>query len=239
MQVLMVITAAERLKLRDGTTRKTGYWAEEVAVPHELFQSAGLKVEIATPGGRPAPVDEASLTPEMNGGRSDRVAHYRQYLDSVEGLKHSLVLEELTGDRVDGYDAVFLPGGHGPLADLVCSAELGDLVRRMQLGSKLVVAVCHGPAGLLPAVREDGRWAFAGYRLTAFTNEEERAVGLADKVPFLLETRLRELGAAFEAGPAWAAHVVVDRTLITGQNPASSAAVAKEALARLGVAVAH
>ena len=90
----------------------------------------------------------------------------------------------------------------------------------------------------MPAVREDGRWAFEGYRLTAFTNEEEREVGLADKLPFLLENRLRELGADFRAGPAWKPHVETDRDLVTGQNPASSAGVAREALARLGVVVA-
>jgi putative intracellular protease/amidase len=163
MQVLMVITAADRLKLRDGTTKRTGYWAEEVAVPHEMFRNAGLAVDIATPGGRPPPVDEASLTPERNGGRPEVVAHFKQYLDSVEGLKHPLVLEELTGDRVDAYDALFLPGGHGPMADLVCSGELGDIVRRLQVGGKLVVAVCHGPASCRPS----GRTAAGPSRATA------------------------------------------------------------------------
>jgi putative intracellular protease/amidase len=235
MQVLMVITAADRLKLRDGGTKKTGCWAEEVVVPHELFCHAGVEVAIATPGGRPGPVDEASLTPEMNCGRTDVVAHYQEYLDCV-GLKHPLVLEELTEEKLEAYDAIFLPGGHGPMADLVASEELGDIVRWMQVSGKPVVAVCHGLAGLLPAVREDGHWAFEGYRLTACTNQEEKDVGLADNVPFLLENRLREVGAAFLPGPAWQPHLVCDRNLITGQNPGSSAGVARVALTRLSVA---
>jgi putative intracellular protease/amidase len=106
----------------------------------------------------------------------------------------------------------------------------------MQAGDKLVAAVCHGPAGLLPAIRADGTWAFKGHRLTAFTNEAA-AVGLADKMPFLLETRLREVGGDFQAGRPWMPHVVADRNLVTGQNPASSAGVANEALARLRDAV--
>lgn len=238
MQILMVITAADRLKLRDGTIKRTGYWAEEVAVPHEMFRSVGVTVPIATPAGRKPPVDEASLNPGERSGPPAIVRHYKDYLDSIADLRHPMVLEELAESRLEEYDAIFLPGGHGPLADLVCSGELGDMVRRMQVDGKLVVAVCHGPAGLLPAVTEDGRWAFAGYRLTGFTNEEEQQVGLANKLPFLLENRLRELGADYQPGRAWEPHVIIDRNLITGQNPASSAGVAQETLARLGVGAA-
>jgi putative intracellular protease/amidase len=112
-----------------------------------------------------------------------------------------------------------------------------DSTRRMQDEGKLVVSVCHGPAGLLPAIRADGTWVFQGYRLTSFTNTEEAAVGLAEKVPFLLESRLRELGGIFQAGTPWMPHVVADRNLITGQNPASSGGVAQVALARLNAAL--
>jgi putative intracellular protease/amidase len=236
-RLLMVVTGADHLTLKDGTIRRTGFWAEELVVPHELFRAAGLVVEIATPGGVEAPLDEKSLEPEMNAGDLKAIEHYKEYLASLEDLKHPRVLEGLSEGQVDGYDAIFLPGGHGPMEDLAHSTSLGAIIRRMQAGDKLVTAVCHGPAGLIPAVGPDGAWAFKGYRLTAFTNEEEAAVGLADKVPFMLETRLRELGGDVQAGRPWMPHVVADRNLVTGQNPASSAGVAKEALARLGAAV--
>ena len=236
-RLLAVITASDHLRLKDGTIRRTGFWAEEFVVPHERFRAAGVVVEIATPGGAEPPVDQESLKPERNPGGPAVIEHYKQYLASLEDLKHPLVLEDMSQDRADDYDAIFVPGGHGPMSDLVCSAALGDIVQRMQARDRLIVAVCHGPAGLLPAVAPDGSWAFKGYRLTAFTNEEEAAIGLADKMPFLLENRIRELHGDFQAGRPWEPHVVTDRNLVTGQNPASSAGVADAALARLGSAV--
>ena len=238
-RLLMVITGADHLTLRDGTTRPTGFWAEEVVVPHEKFREAGVAVELATPGGVEAPLDPNSLAPEMNPGGPQVIEHYKEYLASLEDLKHPRVLEDLSENQLDAYDAIFLPGGHGPMQDLARSAALGEIIRHFQTQEKLIVAVCHGAAGLLPAVREGGAWPFKCYSLTAFTNEEEQGVGLADKMPFLLETRLRELGAAFRAGRPWMPHVVVARNLVTGQNPASSAGVAREALARLNVPVPH
>jgi putative intracellular protease/amidase len=184
-----------------------------------------------------APLDQESLAPAMNPGGPKVIEHYKEYLRSIDDLKHPRVLEDISEGKVDAYDAIFLPGGHGPMQDLAHSESLGEIVRHMQARDKLIVAVCHGPAGLLPAIRADGTWPFQGFRLTAFTNEEEAAVGLADKVPFLLETRLRELGGDFQPGKPWKPHVVADRNLVTGQNPASSAGVAREALARLGAAV--
>jgi putative intracellular protease/amidase len=233
-RLLMVITGADRLTLKDGTVRRTGFWAEEAIVPHEGFRAARVVVEIATPGGVEPPLDQESLKPEWNPGGPKVIEHYKEYLASIEDLKRPRVLEKLSEDQIDTYDAIFLPGGHGPMQDLAHSQALGGIIRRMQTEDKLVVAVCHGPAGLLPALRADGTWVFEGYQLTAFTNEEETAVGLADKLPFLLETRLRELGGDFQAGRPWIPHVVTDRKLVTGQNPASAAGVAQEAIARLG-----
>jgi putative intracellular protease/amidase len=232
-KLLMVLTGAGQLVLKDGTRKPTGFWAEEFVVPHERFRAAGVEVDVATPGGVEPPLDRGSLAPEVNAGRPEVVAHYEKYLASLPELNRPLVLEGLGDDRVDGYDGVFLPGGHGPMEDLARSESLGRLVSRLHSGGKLVSAVCHGPAGLLLA-GENGSWRFRGYRLTGFTNQEEQQVGLADKVPFLLESRLRELGAMFEAGPAWASHVVTDRNLVTGQNPSSSGETARAVLAWLG-----
>ncbi len=197
-RLLAVITRADHLKLKDGTIWPTGFWAEEFVVPHEKFREAGIVVDIATPGGVRPPLDQKSLAPEMNPGGPAAIERFKQYLASLEDLKHPRVLEELSEDEADDYDAIFLPGGHGPMRDLVCSIALGEIVQRMKASDKLIVAVCHGPAGLLPAVDPDGTWAFEGYRLTAFTNEEA-AVDLADRMPFLLENRLRELVADFRA----------------------------------------
>lgn len=238
-RLLMVVTGADGLRLKDGTIRRTGFWAEEVVVPHQLFQAAGVAVDIATPGGVAAPLDPESLSPAYVAGGPAVIEQFKSYLASLEDLNHPQVLEELSEDGLDAYDAIFLPGGHGPLQDLAHSTALGRIIRHLQDAAKLVVALCHGPAGLLPALRPDGAWAYRGYRLTAFTNEEEAAVGLADKLPFLLETRIRELDGDFQAGRPWMPHVVTDRNLVTGQNPASSAEVAREALVRMSAAVSR
>jgi putative intracellular protease/amidase len=237
IRLLMVVTGVDHLTLIDGTVRKTGFWAEEVVVPHELFSAAGLVVEIATPGGAPAPLDQGSLAPEKNTGGAKVIKHFEEYLASLKDLQHPLVLEKLSKAQVDSYDAIFLPGGHGPMQDLAHSPELGEILNRMQEDQKLISAVCHGPAGLLPATHPDGTWTFQGYRLTAFTNKEEREGGLADQMPFLLETRLRDHGAEFQAGKSWMPHVITDRNLVTGQNPASSFGVAEAAIARLSAQV--
>ncbi|MFO0889730.1 MAG: type 1 glutamine amidotransferase domain-containing protein [Isosphaeraceae bacterium] len=232
-KILIVATGSNRLRLVDGTIKPTGFWAEELVVPHEQFRRAGFEVQIATPGGVPSPLDEGSLVPEMNPGGPDVIRHYREYLDAIPDLKHPLVLENLTDEELEGYDGLYLPGGHGPMEDLAHAKPLGRAVGTMLGRGRLISAICHGPAGLLTACDRDGGWAFRGYRLTGFTNEEERKVGMLDRMPLLLESRLREQGGLFESGPAWEPHVVTDRNLITGQNPASSDGVARQVIERL------
>ncbi|GIJ48248.1 dimethylallyltransferase [Virgisporangium aliadipatigenens] len=218
-KILMIVSAAHELRLADGTAHPTGYWAEEVAEPHRILTGAGVRVDIATPGGRvPAP-DAASLQGEN--------AHLRDYLDAIDGLRAPLVLAEM---KAADYDAVFLPGGHGPMQDLATDADLGALLHDANARHQPVAALCHGPAALLSTTTTDAGFAYAGRRLTVFTDAEERAGGLGDTVPYLVESRLRELGAIVEAGAAWSSTVVVDGTLVTGQNPQSSAAVAQALL---------
>lgn len=239
IRLLMVVTGVDHLTLIDGSIRKTGFWAEEVVIPHELFTAAGLMVEIATPGGAPAPLDQGSLAPEKNPGGAKIINHFKSYLASLKELKHPLILERLTRTQVDSYDAIFLVGGHGPMQDLAHSPELGAILNRLQDDHKLIAAVCHGAAGLLPATGSDGTWTFDGYRLTAFTNKEENESGMADTMPFLLETRLREHGAEFQAGKPWGPYLINDRNLVTGQNPASSFGVAETTISRLTVPASH
>ncbi|MBQ7808498.1 type 1 glutamine amidotransferase domain-containing protein [Rhodococcus sp. (in: high G+C Gram-positive bacteria)] len=230
-KLLFAVTSADHWTLKDGTPHPTGYWAEELVESHRVFVDAGYEIVIATPGGKAPVVDEGSLAPEVNGGQegADRMRKYiadlQPVLDSPEILENA--------DAAD-YDVVFVPGGHGPMEDLAVSASFGELLVNFLDADKVVSAVCHAPAALLPAQRPDGSWLFDGYQLTAFTNEEETQAGLADKAPWLLETRLRELGGKFSKAEAWSPYVVVDRKLYTGQNPASSRPLAERIVADLG-----
>ncbi|WP_406196222.1 type 1 glutamine amidotransferase domain-containing protein [Kitasatospora sp. NBC_01560] len=229
-KILFVVTGATTWTLADGTEHPTGYWAEEAVAPYEAFRAAGHDVTVATPGGVIPTVDQGSLAPEVNGGPegAERI---------VAGLKAFTELThpvELAGVDLADYDAVFYPGGHGPMEDLAVDAVSGRLLVETLDSGKPLAVVCHGPAALLAATREDGSNAFAGYRLTGFTDAEERQAGLADKAKWLLQSRLVEAGADFREGEPWAPHVEVDRNLVTGQNPASSVPLAAELLRRLG-----
>jgi aldehyde dehydrogenase (NAD+) len=222
--VLFVVTGADHWTLADGTLHPTGYWAEELATPHRLLREAGSEVTIATPGGVAPTVDAVSLAAESTGGKeqSDAIA---AYLAAIRAdLEHPVKLEEVD---LDAYDAVLCPGGHGPMEDLAVDAGSGRLLTSALDSGKPLAVLCHAPAALLAARREDGSWPFAGYRMTGFTNAEETAAGFADKAKWLLEDRLVELGADFQAGAPFSEHVVADRNLHTGQNPASSAQLAR------------
>ena len=201
-RILLVLSGSDHWTLADGTRHPTGYWAEEFVVPHRTFRAQGVDVDIATPGGVHPTVDQASLSPEANGGDEAKAAGLRSYIDSIEAeLARPLALEDVR-QRAGDYDASYIPGGHGPMEDLPGCAPLGQIIIELHDTGRLVAAMCHGPAGLLSANRDDGSWLFAGRLLTAFTNEEEEQAGLASKAPWLLETRLRERGARFVPGLA-------------------------------------
>jgi len=223
--VLFILTGATAWTQKDGTQRASGFWGEEFTAPHQVFAAAGIDITIATPHGTPAVVDALSLTAQANHGDSEKVAAISAYLDQHAGLLREPV--RLADVVLDGFDAVFVPGGHGPMQDLAVSGSVGRVLSDA-LGdpAKVVAAVCHGAASFLSAGDQQA-WAFKGRRLTAFTNVEEMQVGLAENAPWLLEDRLRMAGAAFEAGAPWAPHVVIDGNLVTGQNPASAEATAK------------
>ncbi|WP_431873037.1 type 1 glutamine amidotransferase domain-containing protein [Nocardiopsis eucommiae] len=228
--ILFLMTGADHWTLADGTRHPTGFWAEEAVAPYEAFRDAGHEVVVATPGGVVPPVDRGSLEADANGGQenADRIS---AVLDSFTELHSPLSLEEVDlGD----YDAVYLPGGHGPMEDLAVDTVAGDLLTTALDTGKLLGVVCHAPAALLAAEGPDGANPFAGYRVSAFTNTEEEQAGLADRAAWLLQDRLVEAGVDFQEGEPWAPKVVVDRTLVTGQNPASSAPLAQEMLRLLG-----
>ncbi|MFF3314022.1 type 1 glutamine amidotransferase domain-containing protein [Streptomyces sp. NPDC003035] len=228
-KILFVMTGADHWTLADGTKHPTGFWAEEAAAPYEAFKAAGHEIVVATPGGVVPTVDQGSLAPEANGGQegADRIA---AVLASLTELQHPITLEDV---NLDDYAAVFYPGGHGPMEDLAVDATSGRLLIDALDSGKPLAVVCHAPAALLAATKADGTNAFAGYQVAAFTNAEETQAGLADKAAWLLETRLAEAGVDVRTGEPWAPHVVVDRNLLTGQNPASAAPLATELLKRL------
>ena len=223
--VLLVLSGARAWSLKDGSQHPTGYWAEEFVTPYRLLIEAGHDVTIATPEARVPVADQASLA-------DDSGPELRAYLEGVKDVLESPV--RLSDVDPAGYDAVFIPGGHGPMQDLAVDPDVARILAAMLPdSSKVVASLCHGPAAFLAAGDAEGNWLFKGRKLTAFTDDEEKQAGLADKAPWLLEDRLRAGGAVFEAGPAWASHVVVDGNLITAQNPASADAAGQAILAAL------
>ncbi len=228
--ILMVVSAADSLTMKDGSEHPTGFWAEELVVSHQLLRAAGHTVHIATPGGVKPTVDQVSLAPDSAGGQ-ERADRFRDYLEAIDAeLSAPLVLSDVD---ISGYDAVVLPGGHGPMADLFKDADLGRLLVAADRDGKVIAPFCHGPAGLLSATLDDGAFAFAGRRLTVFTNEEELGGGTGENTPWLVEDALKAKGAVIENAAAWSSNVVRDGNLITGQNPQSSEDVAKEVIKAL------
>ena len=235
-KILIVLTAARVWSQNDGTQRPTGFWAEEFVAPHRAFRDAGADITIATPGGKTPVPDAMSLALEANNGDAALVADVTAYLEEVEDLlEHPAKLEDV--DPAD-YDAVLVPGGHGPMQDLAVNPDVARVLGAMLPdGSKVVAALCHGQSSFLSAGTPDGTWLFKGRKLTSFTDEEETITGLALNAPWLLKKRLRAGGAEFTSGPAWGPFVVVDGNLVTGQNPASGKAVAEAVLEALAARV--
>jgi putative intracellular protease/amidase len=229
-KILFVVTGATYWTLADGVRHPTGFWADEVVAPYEAFAAAGPSVTVATPGGVVPTVDQYSLSPDVNGGveNAERIA---KGLSAVSELARPIKLEDV--DLAD-YAAVFYPGGHGPMEDLAHDARSAQLVKQTLESGKPLGVVCHGAAALLALRNADGSWPFAGYRLTGFSRAEETMTGLAEKAPWVLQDRLVQEGAIFQEAAPWTPNVVVDRTLITGQNPGSAGPVAAAMLNALG-----
>lgn len=225
-KILFLMTGSDQWTLADGSAHRTGFWAEEAVVPLETFTAAGFEVVVATPGGVVPPVDPASLS----AGDPAASAHLREVVANAPQFAHPIAVDEV--DLAD-FVAVFVPGGHGPMEDLAVDAASGQLLTDALHAGLLLGVVCHGPAALLAATLADGTNAFAGYRVTAFTDAEERLGGMADAAPWLLQDRLQQAGITVDAGAPFQPHVVTDRNLLTGQNPASSAPLAQALVGRL------
>jgi len=213
MKILMVLTSHEEL---GNTGKKTGFWLEEFAAPYYVFKDSGAEVILASPKGGQPPLDPKSAAQEFQTASTER---FNADKDAQKALATTLRLRDVSPDV---YDALFYPGGHGPLWDLVEDKHSINLIEIMFALGKPVAAVCHAPAVLLRARKVDGSPLVQGKAVTGFSNSEEAAVGLTEIVPFLLEEELQKIGGNYSRGADWGAYFVDDGNLITGQNPASS-----------------
>lgn len=207
--VLMAVTSCDRLD----EDHPTGLWLEEFALPYLAFTRMGYQVIVASPLGGPVPLDPRSIA----SGEKEK------YAQALPALKNTIPLGRVL---FEDFDALFLPGGHGPLVDLATDDISLDMVKTFFEAGKPVAAVCHGPAALVNVRLSDGSFLVAGRRMTSFTEAEEKEIGLEGIVPFPLEMTLRERGALFEGAPLWNDHVIEDGPLLTGQNPQSSGSLA-------------
>jgi putative cofactor-binding repeat protein len=223
-KVLIVLTSHDRL---GNTGKPTGFWLEEFAAPYYVLRDAGVDITLASPKGGQPPVDPKSDEP---GAQTPAMKRFRGDPEAQRALANTVKLSSVSADD---YDAVFFPGGHGPLWDLAEDRDALALVERLHAAGRPVAAVCHGPAVLRRAKDADGAPLVKGKTVTGFSNTEEAAVGLTDVVPFLVEDALKANGGRYSRAEDWASHAVVDGNLITGQNPASSEEAARVLLARL------
>jgi len=224
MKILMVLTSHDQL---GDTGKKTGFWLEEFAAPYYAFLDAGAKLTLASPKGGQPPLDPKSDEPDAQTEATER---FRKDAAAQAALASTI---KLSAARAGDYDAVFYPGGHGPLWDLAEDKDSIALIETMYAAGKPVSAVCHAPGVLRHARAADGAPLVKGKKVTGFSDSEEAAVQLTDIVPFLVEAELKSLGGDYSKGADWGSYAVADGKLITGQNPASSVAVAELVLKML------
>lgn len=224
MKILMVLTSHGEL---GDSGRKTGLWLEEFAAPYYAFKDAGAEVVLASPKGGQPPVDPRS---NDEGAQTAETRRFASDAPAQAALARTHALGDVAGHD---FDAVFYPGGHGPLWDLAANADSQHVIEHLYGAGKPVGAVCHGVAALREARGPFGLPLVRGKHVTGFSDAEEATVGLADVVPFSVEQMLKEHGGIYASKPDFEPHVVTDGLLVTGQNPASSADAAKALLAML------
>lgn len=224
MKILMVLTSHDQL---GNTGKKTGFWLEEFAAPYFAFKDAGAQLTLASPKGGQPPLDPKSDEPDS---QTDATRRFREDPAAQSALASTAVLNTV---KAGDYDAVFYPGGHGPLWDLAEDKHSIALIEAFYNAGKPVAAVCHAPGVLRHVKGADGQPLVKGKKVTGFTNSEEEAVQLTNVVPFLVEDELKAKGGIYSKGADWASYVLTDGLLVTGQNPASSQAAAEALLAKL------
>ena len=224
MNILFVLTSHDQL---GDTGKKTGFWVEEFANPYYTLLDKGATITIATPKGGAAPIDPSSDSPDAATSDTDR---FNKDAEAKERIANTKVLDTI---NTDDFDAVFYPGGHGPLWDLANDKTSIALIEKFNSQQKPIAFVCHAPAALKDVKDANGNPLVKGKKVTGFTNTEEAAVQLTDIVPFLVEDMLNENGGIYSKKEDWAAYAIKDGNLITGQNPASSELVAEKLIESL------
>ncbi|MBN3115482.1 type 1 glutamine amidotransferase domain-containing protein [Pectobacterium brasiliense] len=224
MKILMVLTSHDKL---GNTGNKTGFWLEEFAAPYYTFKDAGAELVLASPAGGQPPLDPKS---DLADFQTELTYRFKADPAAQQELANTVKLDTV---NEQDFDAVFYPGGHGPLWDLAESPVSIALIEAFVRANKPTGFVCHAPGVLIHVKAENGDALIKGRKVTGFTNGEEEAVQLTDVVPFLIEDEFKKLGGLYEKGPDWAPYLVEDGKLITGQNPASSEVVAKAILKQL------
>ena len=218
MKVLIILTSHSEL---GNTGKKTGFWIEEFAAPYYVLAGAGAEITLASPKGGQPPIDPKSDEPDA---QTEATKRFKADADLKEKLSQTVKLSEI---NAEDFDAVFYPGGHGPLWDLANDEKSISLIQEFIGSNKPVALVCHAPGALIKVKNADGEPLVKGKEVTGFSNTEEDAVQLTDVVPFLLEDEFKKLGGNYSKGPDWGSYVKKDGLLITGQNPASSEEAAK------------
>ncbi|MGB1299306.1 MAG: type 1 glutamine amidotransferase domain-containing protein [Psychrobium sp.] len=223
-KVLMVLTSHDQL---GNTGEKTGFWVEEFAAPYYEFKDAGFEITLASPQGGQPPIDPKS---ELDDFQTEHTKRFDADSDAKAQLAATIALSDINSDD---YDAIFYPGGHGPLWDLVSDQTSIDLISNTLAAQKPVATVCHSTAVLLDVKDNEGNYLVKDKAVSGFSNSEEDAVALTDVVPFLLEDELKQRGGDYQRADDWMPYAVQDGLIISGQNPASSSLVAQKLIKHL------
>lgn len=250
-QILVLLSSESQMQLQDGKTLSTGYYLNEFGVPADAFISAGYELVLATPKGNAPAVDEKSVTVQYFGGSETEMQRISQVVAAIPGIGDTLSLKEVIASGLAQYEAVFIPGGHAPLIDLANNPEVGTILKHFNAEAKPTAAICHGPIALLSAQQNPqafkqalvqqspataSNWIYAGYKMTIFSDAEETVFEGSlngDKLQYYPGNAMQQAGGAMQYSAAWTPNVVVDRELITGQNPFSDKALADAVLAQL------
>lgn len=254
-KILVVLPSETVLPLRDGKTFATGYYLNELIIPVQKFAAAGYQIVFTNPKGNRPSVDPLSVSPDYFGGSKDALQAAEHFRDSLTGLSHPLPLDQVASGDLNQYKAVFVPGGPAPTIDLMANPALGKILNYFHQHAKTTALLCHGPIALLAATEHPvaeqtalragdlakagklaANWPYRGYKMTIFSNEEERIAieNVFHTAPLIVpQQALETAGGNVSTAAAWHPHVVQDRELITGQNPASDAALAAQTLEAL------